>query len=135
MRLSILFATCLLLIFAVTGSMAQEISVKTQPPVVVKTVPESGSLDVSPSIGEIKVVFSKDMLFNSMSCVALTEATFPSLNGKLHFEKDKRTLVISVKLEPGRTYAIWLNNDEHKNFKDLDGLSAVPYLLIFETKK
>jgi hypothetical protein len=40
--------------------------------------------------------------------------------------------VLPVKLEPGRTYALWLNSG---NFKDSGGQRAVPYLLVFETKK
>ena len=31
------------------------------PPVVVKTVPEAGTTDVDPGLGEIKVTFSKEM--------------------------------------------------------------------------
>jgi hypothetical protein len=41
---------------------------------------------------------------------------------------------MKVRLEPGRTYAWWLNSDKFKNFTDLAGRPAVPYLLIFQTK-
>ena len=43
------------------GAPPPEISVKTVPPVVVKTVPEAGSIDVDPATTEIKVTFSKAM--------------------------------------------------------------------------
>jgi RNA polymerase sigma-70 factor (ECF subfamily) len=49
--------------------------------------------------------------------------------------KDKRTCVVKVKLEPGKTYAIWLNSEKFHNFKDADGRPAVPYLLVFQTAK
>ena len=39
------------------------------------------------------------------------------------------------KLEPNKTYAIWVNTEAIGNFKDTDGRSAVPYLLVFKTKK
>ena len=52
----------------------------------------------------------------------------------IHYEKDRRTCVLKVKLEPGKTYAIWLNSDKFTNFKDADGRPAVPYLLVFQTK-
>jgi RNA polymerase sigma-70 factor (ECF subfamily) len=39
-----------------------------------------------------------------------------------------------VKLEPGKTYVSWLNSQKFGNFKDADGQSAVPYLLVFETR-
>jgi hypothetical protein len=38
-----------------------------------------------------------------------------------------------VRLQPGRCYAIWLNSDRFKNFKDAGGIPAVPYLLTFTT--
>ena len=37
--------------------------------------------------------------------------------------------------EPGKTYAIWVNSEKFNNFKDTGGRSAVPYLLVFKTKK
>ena len=37
--------------------------------------------------------------------------------------------------ELGRTYALWLNSANGKNFQDTLGQSAVPYLLVFKTKK
>jgi RNA polymerase sigma-70 factor (ECF subfamily) len=43
--------------------------------------------------------------------------------------------VLPVKLEPGKTYAVWVNSEKFGNFKDADGRSAVPYLLVFKTKK
>ena len=42
---------------------------------------------------------------------------------------------LPVALEPGKTYAIWINSEKFNNFKDTDGRSAVPYLLVFRTKK
>jgi hypothetical protein len=48
--------------------------------------------------------------------------------------KDQRTCVLPVKLEPGKTYAIWVNSEKFNNFKDVGGRSAVPYLLGFKTK-
>ena len=113
------------------------ISVKTLPPVVVKTVPAAGATDVDPATSEIKVTFSKEMTDESWSWVQLGDDTFPKPAGDkpIHYEKDKRTCVFHVKLEPGKTYAIWLNSEKFGNFKDADGHSAVPYLLVFQTKK
>ena len=57
------------------------------------------------------------------------------MDGKPKYLADKRTCVLPVKLEPGKTYAIWVNSEKLGNFKDTDGRSAVPYLLVFKTKK
>jgi RNA polymerase sigma-70 factor (ECF subfamily) len=112
------------------------IRVATVPPVVVKTVPTAGATDVDPTLTEIKVTFSKDMADESWSWVQLSDESFPKPVGDkpIHYEKDKRTCVMAVKLEPGKTYAIWVNSEKFANFKDPHGRSAVPYLLVFQTK-
>ncbi len=105
------------------------------PPVVLKTVPEEGALDVDPSLKEIKVTFSKEMQNGSWSWVTLSKETFPELTGNPSYDKDKRTCKLPVKLEPGKTYAIFLNSQRFSNFKDPAGNKAVPYLLLFRTRK
>ena len=111
------------------------ISVKGTPPVVVKTVPEAGDTEVDPTVTEIRVTFSKRMADRSWSWSQLSDDTFPQTTGKPKYLKDGKTCVLSVKLEPGKTYAFWLNSERFKNFKTRDGQPAVPYLLVFETAK
>lgn len=113
----------------------QALSVRTLPPVVVKTVPQSGDTQVDAAkVKEIRVTFSKDMIVQSWSWSQISDETFPKITGKIRYEKDKRTCTAPVSLEPGHTYVIWLNSQKFGNFKDVDGHSAVPYLLVFETK-
>jgi hypothetical protein len=99
----------------------------------VKTEPQSGVTNVSPALKEIKVQFSKDMADKTWSWSTASKETFPTMDGKPRYENDKRTCVLPVKLEPGKVYAIWLNSAKFTNFKDADGHSAVPYLLVFRT--
>lgn len=116
-----------------TTALADEVELESVPPVVVKTVPEAGSEEVDPGLTEIKVTFSKDMQPGSFSWSTLSKESFPTVDGQSAYE-DARTCVLPVKLEPGKTYAIWVNSDKFKNFKDADGRAAVPYLLVFRTK-
>jgi hypothetical protein len=118
-----------------TAALADEVTLESVPPVVVKTVPEAGAGEVDPKLTEIKVTFSKDMQDGSWSWATVSEESFPKMDGKPKYLADKRTCVLTVKLEPGKTYAIWVNSEKFKNFKDADGRSAVPYLLVFKTKK
>jgi RNA polymerase sigma-70 factor (ECF subfamily) len=118
-----------------TSAQGDDITVATVPPVVVQTAPKAGSTDVDASTKEIKVTFSKEMADGSWSWAQLSDATFPKVDGKIKYLTDKRTCVLPVKLEPGKTYAIWINSEKFANFKDTDGRSAVPYLLVFQTKK
>lgn len=122
--------------FVVTDAVrADEVSLDSVPPVVTKTVPAAGAADVDPKTTEIRVTFSKDMKDGTWSWSTFSKDSFPKVDGKPKYQKDKRTCVLPVKLEPGRTYAMWLNSNKFRNFKDAKGRPAVPYLLVFKTAK
>lgn len=106
------------------------------PPVVVATVPKAGETNVDPGLGEIRVTFSKNMMTENMwSWVIDPRGSFPKIVGQVHYLDDKRTCVAPVKLQPGTTYWIWFNSAKHNSFKDTAKNSAVPYLLVFQTRK
>ena len=114
---------------------ADEVTLKSVPPVVVKTEPQAGADDVDPKVTEIKVTFSKDMTDQSWSWASLSKESYPKVDGKPKYLADKRTCVLPVKLEPGKVYCLWVNSEKFHNFKDADGNDAVLYLLVFQTKK
>jgi RNA polymerase sigma-70 factor (ECF subfamily) len=130
---------CLSLAFACgligAAARADDVTLASVPPVVEKTVPEAGAAEVDANLPEIRVTFSKDMKDASWSWSTLSEESFPKTVGEPKYLADKRTCVLPVKLEPGKTYALWLNSGNFGNFRDADGQSAVPYLLVFKTKK
>lgn len=105
------------------------------PPVVVQTIPAAGSAGVDPALTEIRVTFSMDMDPGRWSWNAWDEKAFPLLAGQPRYLADGRTCVLPVRLEPGKTYAVWLNSDTNKNFRSRQGSPSVPYLLIFQTRK
>jgi hypothetical protein len=114
---------------------ADEVSIATAPPVVVRTVPMAGSTDVDPALTEMRVTYSKEMQDGSWSWSTWGEENFPKTTGNPRYLEDGRTCVLPVKLEPGKFYAMWLNSENFGNFKDTNGRSAVPYLLTFHTDK
>jgi hypothetical protein len=128
-------AVAFLLVGLVNVAGADDITLSSVPAVVVKTFPEAGAGDIDASVAEIKVTFSKDMADKTWSWSTASKESFPDVAGKPHYLDDHRTCVLPVKLQPGKTYAIWLNSQKFGNFKDASGKSAVPYLLVFETKK
>jgi hypothetical protein len=129
-------AYCLLSAFLMAAyCQADEPTLQSVPPVVVRTVPEAGAAAVDSGLTEIKVTFSKEMQDGAWSWVTLPEPSFPKMSGQPKYQADKRTCVLPVKLEPGKTYALWINSEKYRNFKDNDGQAAVPYLLVFQTKK
>jgi hypothetical protein len=105
------------------------------PPVVVETEPPSGARDVLPGVAEIRARFSKEMTDSSWSWSTAWQDSTPEIIGQPRYESDHRTCAITVKLEPGRTYAFWLNSENFHNFTDRGGRPAVPYLLIFHVKQ
>ncbi|HVC95711.1 MAG TPA: Ig-like domain-containing protein [Pirellulales bacterium] len=114
---------------------SEDVTLESVPPVVVKTVPEAGASEVDPELTEIKVTFSKEMQDGTWSWSTLSKESFPKVEGKPKYLADTRTCVLPVKLQPGKTYAIWVNTEKFGNFKDTDDRSAVPYLLVFKTKE
>lgn len=103
------------------------------PPVVVSTVPARGETDVGPSLTEIRVTFSKEMKDGDWSWCQ-TDEPYPETTGSCCFVEDGKTCVLPVKLEPETEYVIWINSEQHRNFKDRHGQRAVPYALYFTTR-
>ena len=135
MRLCIACLIALFLVSANATGRADDLDIRSVPPVVVKSIPQAGATDVDAGLTEIKVTFSKDMYDDSWSWSTVTRESFPKTTGPSKYENDKRTCVLPVKLAPGKTYGIWLNSAKFKNFKDTDEVPALPYLLVFQTKK
>ena len=132
-------ALALVSAFLVCVAVAQEkaeVSVATMPPSVVKTVPQAGDMAVDPARKEITVTFSKDMMTEKMWAVCqISKETFPKTSGGIHYLDDKRTCVVPVELEPGKTYVLWFNMGKFNSFRDIENHPAVPYLLVFQTKE
>jgi tRNA A-37 threonylcarbamoyl transferase component Bud32 len=109
-------------------------TVASSRPVVVETQPVSGATDVEPGVAEIRVRFNKRMADGSWSWCTAWEGSSPEFISQPYFEADGRMCVAKVKLEPGQTYAYWLNSRQFMNFTDRAGRPAVPYLLTFQTR-
>lgn len=117
-----------------SAAIADEVTLDTVPPVVVSTFPAAGSAEVDPALKEIRVTFSKTMRDGSWSWAMIDRAHFPRQAGDPKFSGDKLTCLLPVELEPGKTYAIWVNSEKLRSFSDTEGRPAVPYLLVFRTK-
>ena len=127
----------LLAVTALAVAEDKPVTVEAMPPSVVKTVPQAGDVAVDPTLKEISVTFSKDMLTDRMWAICqISDDTFPAKgDGKIHYLADKRTCVFPVKLQPGKTYVLWFNRGKFNSFRDTANNPAVPYLLLFQTNK
>ena len=131
---TLLTMTLAIALCQVASAFAQSQTIETMPPVVVKAIPESGTLDVAPAETEIRVSFSKQMADGSWSWSTAWGDSSPEFVGSPHYLDDHHTCVVTVRLQPGKSYGWWLNSEQFKNFKDRAGQPAVPYLLTFQTK-
>jgi len=113
---------------------SEDLSIEEVPPVVVRSVPEAGTTEVDPGLKELKVTFSKPMTDKSWSWATASKSSFPTVTGDIRYLDDGRTCVLPVQLQPGRTYATWVNSERFRNFKDKDGRPSLPYLLVFRTR-
>lgn len=132
--MKLLLLSSLLLANTMSLALADEVTLETTRPVVIKSVPESGSAAVDPATTEIRVTFSKDMQPGVWSWGMINKESYPGTSESPRYLEDKRTCVLPVKLQPGKTYAVWINTEKLQNFKDTKGMVAVPYLLVFKTR-
>jgi hypothetical protein len=123
------------LLTASGAALAGEAKLSGQPPVVVATIPQAGDAAVDPKLDSIKITFSKPMRLSGWSLVMQDKASFPKIIGQVGFQKDGRTFIAPVELEPGTSYVVWINSNRHQNFRGQEGRSAVPYLLSFQTRQ
>ena len=105
-----------------------------EPPRVVRTVPENGAQSVDAATTELRVTFDQSMdTKKGYSFVVVgNKSMFPEVAGKPRWISDT-TIVLPVKLKPGREYSLGINSKRHKNFRGTNGLPAVPYPISFRT--
>lgn len=103
-------------------------------PVVVSSVPVAGDQAVDPGLGEIRVTFDRPMLTDRMWswCIESSD-TWPVMDVDGVRYVDEQTCVAPVRLEPNKTYVIWVNNEEHDAFRDRRHRPVVPFRLSFRT--
>ena len=122
----ILLGFCLLVGCATAGA--------EEPPRVVQTVPENGAQSVDAATTELRVTFDQPMdTKKGYSFVIVgNKSMFPEVAGKPQWISDT-TIVLPVKLKPGREYSLGINSERYQSFRGTNGLPAVPYPLSFWT--
>ena len=133
--MSILRLALVIMVVLTSTGHAFEPTVANMPPAVRAVSPGPGDVNVDPAVGELRIIFSKDMMTDRQwSLVMYSKETFPRITGPIHFLPDKKTCVVPVGLDPGRTYVIWINSQQHTGFRDLGNRPATPYLWVFQTR-
>jgi len=116
---------------ALTALLLTGVAHAQQAPKVTEMVPPSGATDVDPKLTELRVTFDQDMA-GGFSWTGGGE-TFPRTTGRPRWV-DRRTCVLPVSLEPGRSYRLGINSPSHRNFKSASRIPVVPVRWSFSTK-
>jgi len=102
------------------------------PPRVVSMSPPDGAVNVDPATSELRVTFDR-VMDEGWSWVTEGKESFPEAVGKAFMTPDRRTAVMPVRLEPGRTYVVWLNRGQYNYFRDRAGVQLEPVRWSFST--
>ncbi len=101
-------------------------------PTIVKMIPENGeAFLIAAKIKQLSITFDQDMDTKSTGWGKGGEYA-PEIVGEAKWT-NKRTCLLPVKLEPGRTYLLEINSSEDSEFLSEEGLPLPPSDLIFET--
>ena len=104
------------------------------PPRVLALVPANGSTDVDPRLTELRVTFDRPMV-DGWSWVRESPESFPPTAGEAFLTPDGRAAALPVRLEPGRSYVVWLNSEQHRDFRDRRGVELSPVRWTFTTRQ
>jgi RNA polymerase sigma-70 factor (ECF subfamily) len=116
---------------AAAGSLASMAS-PSAPPRVVLLDPPNGATGVDPAKTVLRATFDRPME-EGWSWIAEGD-NFPETAGKAYLEADSRTAAMPVRLQPGRTYVVWLNSEQYQMFRDRRGIPAPPLRWVFSTR-
>ena len=103
------------------------------PPHVVAFDPPLGATNVDPARTTLAVTFDRVMDREGWAWVIEDKATAPDI-GESTWDAAVRTNAAPVKLEPGKTYVVWINSPQYSYFKDPQGRAATPVRWSFTTR-
>ncbi len=122
-------------ILAACGGEPPDLSVQTSatgPARVVAFDPPQGATGVDPGRTTLAVTFDRPMDPEGWAWVIEDESTAPEV-GDSSWDASHRTNTARVRLEPGRSYVLWVNSTQFDYFKDLHGVPATPTRWVFTT--
>jgi RNA polymerase sigma-70 factor (ECF subfamily) len=118
------------------GESTPKLSVETESgsaPRVVTFDPPLGAADVDPARTTLSVTFDRPMDREGWAWVIENKSTAPDI-GESSWDTALRTNTTKVRLEPGRSYVVWVNSPQYLYFKDAQGRTATPVRWTFTTR-
>ena len=106
---------------------------ESEPPHVVAFDPPLGATNVDPARTTLAVTFDRAMDREGWAWVIESKSTAPDI-GESSWDVEVRTNTAPVRLEPGRTYVVWINSPQYSYFKDPQGRASTPVRWSFTTR-
>ena len=103
------------------------------PPVETTVDPPNGATDVDPLRTTLSATFDRPMDPEGWAWVIEHPTTAPEL-GEATWDAGQLTNTSKVRLEPGRSYVVWLNSPQYSYFRDRQGVAAKPFRWTFSTR-
>ncbi|MBN1555773.1 MAG: tetratricopeptide repeat protein [Phycisphaerae bacterium] len=100
---------------------------------MISTVPVAFSDDVDPRLSKITVTFDQPMMDQSWSWTGGGQ-TYPKTTGKIHYDKERKTCTLPVKLQAGKVYWVGINSPSYRHFQTIAGIPAKRHVILFATK-
>lgn len=91
---------------------------------------QDGQLNVSSTLGELRINFDKPLLGQGRSFRGIAKERFPMIKGQ-RYSEDKKSVFIDWELEPNKTYEIIITGNA---FRTIDGVPMKDHYLKFSTK-
>ena len=102
-------------------------------PRVVAFDPPLGATEVDPLRTTLAVTFDRVMDREGWAWVIEEKSTAPDI-GESSWDAAVRTNSVPVRLEPGKSYVVWINSPQYSYFKDPLGRAATPVRWSFATR-
>lgn len=105
------------------------------PPHVVSCTPAFGATDVDFRLREVTFTFDRPIAPGDFSCVLQQgSGEYPApRGGSLTLSDDRLTGTLEVRLSPGTTYALGVNDYSYCGYKDTNGRPVLPFGWCFRT--
>jgi hypothetical protein len=96
-------------------------------------VPANNATNVEPGLKVIEVVFDRPMTDGSWSMCG-GGPNFPEIVGRPHYDAQRTTWTVSVKLKPDWEYEVSLNAGQYQSFQSQEGIPLKPVGVTFKTR-
>ncbi len=105
---------------------------KEMAPEVASAFPLNGATGVDPAVSAITVTFNQPMTDHAYSFCRIND-NFPETAGSPFYNADCTTVTLPVRLEPNKTYEIYLNYGNYRGFFSARGVPLKGYHYTFST--